>query len=285
MAAQQQQSLIIRDITEISEMREVEHLQKEVWGVADREVFPALALVPIVEVGGVLLGAFDGGRMAGFVFGFPGRENQQAILHSDMLAVRPEYRSAGLGYKLKLAQRERTLTMGIETITWTFDPLQSRNARLNFGKLGVIADSYRLDYYGATTSFLHQAGTDRLWVTWLLNSERVTNRIKGAELKPVVDGAAVTALRVATDSEPLRVNVDASDAGLFAIEIPDDINRMLTQDAALASRWRAATRDAFTSLIGAGLLVTEFQFVASKYGRVGQYLLTRSDSQNALGNL
>ena len=93
----------------------------------------------------------------------------------------------------------------------------------------------------------------------------------------MVDGAAVTALRVATDSEPLRVNVDASDAGLFAIEIPDDINRMLTQDAALASRWRAATRDAFTSLIGAGLLVTEFQFVEGKFGRVGQYLLTRGE--------
>lgn len=271
----QHQSLVIRDITEISEMREVEDLQKEVWGVADREVFPALALVPMIEVGGVLLGAFDGERMAGFVFGFPGRENQQAILHSDMLAVRPEYRSAGLGYQLKLAQRERALTMGIETITWTFDPLQARNARLNFGKLGVIAGSYRLDYYGATTSFLHQSGTDRLWVTWLLNSERVKNRIKNAELNCNLDGEAVTTLRVAEDNEPLRLNVAAaSDTAVFAIEIPEDINRLHTQDAALASRWRAATREAFTSLMSDSFRVTEFLFVESKYGRVGQYLLT-----------
>lgn len=276
MAPAHQQSLIIRDITEISEMREVEQLQKEIWGVADREVFPALALVPMIEVGGVLLGAFDGARMAGFVFGFPGRENQQAILHSDMLAVRPEYRSAGLGYELKLAQRERALAMGIETITWTFDPLQSRNARLNFGKLGVIADSYRLDYYGATTSFLHQTGTDRLWVTWSLNSERVKDRISGAELKRLVAGGEETVLRVARDNKPLRVNVDTSDARVFAIEIPDDINRMLTQDAALASRWRAATRDAFTSLLGAGFRASEFQFVEGEFGRVGQYLLRPS---------
>jgi chorismate synthase len=283
MVAQHEQSLIIRDITEISEMREVEHLQIEVWGVADREVFPALALVPMVEVGGVLLGAFDGERMAGFVFGFPGREKQEALLHSDMLAVRPEYRSAGLGYRLKLAQRERTLAMGIEKITWTFDPLQSRNARLNFGKLGVIADSYRPEYYGTTTSFLHQTGTDRLWVTWLLNSERVKDRIKQPELNRNTDGKAITVLRVANDNEPLKINFDAaSDTAVFAIEIPDDINRLLTKDAALASRWRAATRERFTSLMGDRFQVTEFEFVESTYGKVGQYLLMRSDSQDPL---
>ncbi|MCU1265669.1 MAG: hypothetical protein JWM21_1987 [Acidobacteria bacterium] len=279
MTGPQEQSLIIRDITEISEMREVEHLQKDVWGVADREVFPALALVPMIEVGGVLLGAFDGDRMAGFVFGFAGREQQQAILHSDMLAVRPEYRSAGLGYRLKLAQRERALAMGIERITWTFDPLQARNARLNFGKLGVIADSYRLDYYGATTSFLHQTGTDRLWVTWLLNSERVKDRVSGTEQKRVADAGDGTVLRVAQDDEPLRIDVDASVASVLTIEIPADINRLLTQAPDLASRWRAATRAAFTSLLAAGARVTEFQFVERNEGRVGQYLLTRSDSK------
>src|SRR6266853_798730 len=173
-------SIIIRDITEISEMREVEALQKQIWGIDDLEVFPALALIPMREVGAVLIGAFDGERMVGFVFGFPGHEppgrkpseSGRLILHSDMLAVRPEYRAHGLGYKLKLAQRERALANGIETITWTFDPLQSLNAHLNIAKLGVIADSYRVNYYGETTSFLHGSGTDRLWVTWSLNSDR-----------------------------------------------------------------------------------------------------------------
>jgi predicted GNAT superfamily acetyltransferase len=273
----QHQSLIIRDITEISEMREVEDLQKEVWGVADREVFPALALVPMIEVGGVLLGAFDGDRMAGFVFGFPGRANKQAILHSDMLAVRPAYRSAGLGYQMKLAQRERTLAMGIETITWTFDPLQARNARLNFGKLGVIADSYRLDYYGATTSFLHQTGTDRLWVTWLLNSDRVKDRIDGTQSQHSADGGAVTVLRVNQGNQPLTVSADPSEAKCFAIEIPVDINQMLAQDVELASRWRAVTREAFCLLMGADFGVSEFHFIENEYGKVGQYLLTRDE--------
>ena len=268
------QPLIIRDITEIAEMREVEQLQKDVWGVADREIFPALALVPMIEIGGVLLGAFDGERMAGFVFGYPGRANSQTILHSDMLAVRPEYRSTGLGYRLKLAQRERTLAMGLDTITWTFDPLQARNAHLNFGKLGVVANRYFVDYYGETTSFLHQTGTDRLWVTWSLNSERVRDLIGGSNAKRLTGGAELTMLSCAQGEEPVSQNMEAALAKTLALEIPADINRVLETNAALASRWRLASRDAFTKLLGAGFRVTEFQIAERAHGRVGQYLLT-----------
>ncbi len=189
------QSLNIRDIEEISEMRSVEELQKEVWGIDDREVFPALALKPMRELGGVLIGAFDGDRMIGFVFGFPGLENDRVILHSDMLAVRSEYRSRGVGYKLKLAQREKALAKGMDTITWTFDPLQALNAHLNISKLGVVGKSYRVNYYGETTSFLHRTGTDRLWVTWLLQSERVKERIAGGSVMETSALAEIPAVK------------------------------------------------------------------------------------------
>ena len=271
-------SLQIRDITEISEMLVVEQLQKEVWGIADREIFPALALVPMIEVGGVLVGAFDQQQLVGFVFGFPGQENGKAILHSDMLAVRHEHRRHGLGYWLKLAQRKRALTRGIETITWTFDPLQARNARLNLGKLGVIADSYRINYYGETTSFLHQFGTDRLWVTWQLNSERVRRRIEGKELSIPVDEAE-TILQVSEAGEPLDVESEAA-AGGVAIEIPADINLIAGRDSTFAIRWRAATRAAFNNLLNSGYRVSEFQFVAGRWGQVGRYLLTSSAAFN-----
>src|SRR5439155_11403248 len=91
----------------------------------------------------------------------------------------PSYRNHNLAYKLKLAQRERVLAQGIKRISWTFDPLQSLNAYFNFKKLGVVADTYKINFYGeATSSFLHQIGTDRLWVTWLLDSERVRKRLE-----------------------------------------------------------------------------------------------------------
>ncbi len=115
--------------------------------------------------GSIWIGAFDGREMAGFAFGFLGVEQGHLMLHSHMLAVREPYRDLDVGHKLKLAQRDRALAMRIQEITWTFDPLQSKNAHLNFGKLGVISSSYKIDFYGPeTSSVLHRNGTDRLWM-------------------------------------------------------------------------------------------------------------------------
>ncbi len=282
------QTLIIRDIKEISELREVEQVQKDVWGIADREVFPALALVPMIELGAVLIGAFDGDRLAGFVFGFPGfepprrgcpagdpGESGQVILHSDMLAVRPDYRSQGLGYKLKLAQRERALANGIDTITWTFDPLQSLNAHLNFDKLGVTANRYCVNYYGETTSFLHRTGTDRLWVTWLLNSERVQDRIAGFSESETSALAGVPAIvRIVENEEPLLCPPENLGRQSLAIQIPDNINQRLKENPDQAIRWREVTRDAFARAMSAGLIVKEFYRLKRGASYVGTYLLT-----------
>ncbi len=171
---------IIRDIEGVTEMRAVEDLQKKVWGCSERDIVPAITLIPVKEVGGILVGPFEGQSLVGFAFGFIGLEDKHIVLHSDMLAVKPQYRNLNLGYKLKLAQREKALARGLTKMTWAFDPLQSRNAHLNFNKLGVTADSYKVNFYGEeTSSFLHQnIGTDRLWVTWQLNSERVRQKLK-----------------------------------------------------------------------------------------------------------
>src|SRR4030095_4283971 len=113
--------MLIRDIDTLSEMLIVEELQKEIWGVEDREILPALEMIPVKKVGGLLLGAFDGEQMIGFAFAFPGFEHGRPFLHSDMVAVKSAYRSHGIGYELKLAQRVQALQKGIDKITWTFD--------------------------------------------------------------------------------------------------------------------------------------------------------------------
>lgn len=250
----------IRKIESLADMREVERLQREIWGVEDLEVYPALALKPQTEVGGILIGAFDQRRMVGFVFGFPGILDGETIIHSDMLGITEGYRSHNLGYELKLAQREEARKRGIERITWTFDPLQSRNAHFNFSKLGVISDRYYIDYYGETTSFLHRYGTDRLWVTWLLNSDRVKSRIEGA-MKATAPGDLEQLLhlvRVGENGEPMSDEF-REDAQLV-IEIPSQITDH-------HERWRAATRKAFTSAIAAGYVVEGFY--------TGRYFLTQ----------
>ena len=249
-------------------MHEVEQLQRDIWRVDDLEVYPALAFKPQTEVGAILMGAFAEGRMVGFVFGFPGILEGETIIHSDMLGIREEYRSNNLGYLLKLAQREAAIARGVKRITWTFDPLQSRNAHFNFEKLGVIADRYYVDYYGVTSSFLHRFGTDRLWVTWLLESERVKTRVEGKSLPRPAVSELPCLVRVGDDLEP--VDGAPVNGPQLIIEIPGELK-------AHHERWRAATRTAFTSAIAAGYVVEEFY--VSDDRKVGSYLLTQ-DSQD-----
>lgn len=264
----------LKPLKTIEELKTVEELQLEVWGCSEREVLPSLALIPLLDIGGVLIGAFDGQKLVGFVVGFPGLQAGTPLLHSDMLAVKAEYRSSGLGYKLKLAQREAALQQGIERITWTFDPLQSTNAHLNFCKLGVTADRYKIDYYGETSSGLHRTGTDRLWVTWWLRSERVIQRINAS----AVDSSALAELpaliRLGADDEPVTSELALTQPSL-TLEIPTDINTILKTDEEVAKRWRDATRAAFTAALAAHYLVTEF-FREAEGKHKGIYLLIRN---------
>jgi chorismate synthase len=252
----------IRKIESLSEMHEVERLQREIWGVDDLEVYPALALKPQTEVGGILIGAFVEGRLVGFVFGFPGILNGETIIHSDMLGISEAYRSNNLGYLLKLAQRDAAMELGVKRITWTFDPLQSRNAHFNFSKLGVIADRYYVDYYGVTSSFLHRFGTDRLWVTWLLDSERVRSRIEGKTATVSELDQLPHLVRVGNGLEPIVE--DAIGGPGLVVEIPGELKT--NQD-----HWREATRRAFTGAMETGYMVEGFYVSPDR--QVGSYLL------------
>jgi len=251
-------SFAIRDISGFDEIRQVEQLQKTAWGFEDLDVIPLPMLVAARELGGTLIGAFDGAELLGFTFGFLGRESGHLILHSQMLAVKPSFRNADVGRKLKLAQRERVLADGLQRITWTFDPLQSLNAHLNFAKLGVLSASYRPDFYGdSTSSHLHSNGTDRLLVTWLVASARVSQRLdRGfdeAAFQSVTRGAPYL-VRAGQDGTP-SVALDGIGAEHVLIAIPSKIGAL---DATLARRWREATREAFTKALAAGYLVDEF---------------------------
>ncbi|MCA1591418.1 MAG: GNAT family N-acetyltransferase [Acidobacteria bacterium] len=282
MPAENRPHVVIRDIETIAEMREVEELQKEVWGFGDREVVPVYTLKPTRDVGGILVGAFDGGELVGFVYAFVGHERGRVHLHSDMLAVRPEYRDRRLGYQLKLAQRERALAHGITRMTWTFDPLQSRNAYLNFAKLGVLSDSYKVNYYGEeTTSFLHRGvGTDRLWVTWLLDSVRVERRLNNdpASETPAPNFESLARLvRMLRDGSPERNSLSGlNERETLALEIPHDIGALQQHDTELAVLWREATREAFVDALAAGYLIEDFSRVERDGHRCGAYRLSHS---------
>lgn len=269
-------SISLRDIDSVSEMHQVEALEQEIWGCEDLDVLPATMLSATTAVGGVLVGAYDDTTLVGFVYGFPGLEDDELIHHSHMLAVKRSHRNFDLGYRLKLAQRERVATQGIKRITWTFDPLQSLNAHFNFGKLGVVANKYKINFYGeTTTSFLHQFGTDRLWVSWLIESERVNKRLQGEEYERSGRRTLPRLVRNLKD-EPIPSETSAVLGNHYlAIEVPGDINALQQKNPELALRWRETTRQAFTDSMAAGYLVEDF-FRETQDGRsLGVYILNK----------
>lgn len=270
---------VIREAASDDEYHAVEELQKEVWGFNDLDIVPAATLVATAWAGGMVLGAFDGDVMIGFSYGFPAYEDGRASIHSHMLAVKPEYRNAQAGFNLKLAQRDFVLSKGLDEITWTFDPLQSLNAHLNFAKLGVISERYIVNFYGeATSSPLHQGfGTDRLWVRWLLAGDRVKQRIAGARpgaLSP--EAVSQSSLVHNADGLPRLADLDSLLTGDHCfIEIPHDITSIKERDPKAGGVWREATRAAFLKSIKSGFTVRDFLKLEGETRPRWFYLLAR----------
>ena len=280
------EKILIRDLQSFDDLLQVKAVEKEVWGMADDDSLPMTLAVALQAAGNIFIGAFDGARLVGFAFGFLGREHGRPAIHSHMLAVVDEYRQHDLGRRLKLAQRERALAMGIREMTWTFDPLQSRNAHFNLAKLGVFSDTYKVDFYGSeTSSILHRNGTDRLWVRWLLDSERVQKCITGKDTRAEsLDVLRHLAPLVAFngDGKPARADLDESLARQrVSVEIPGDILAVEKSDMSLAREWRNATRWAFTNAIAAGFVVTDFCRMIRGQQGPGAYLLQRADQRDS----
>ena len=164
----------LRQCHEIAEFQACVDLQKEVWAFSDADLIPVRLFVVASKIGGQVIGAFAGGDLVGFTLSIPGARQGHTYLHSHMLAVREKYRNAGLGRRLKLAQRQDALARGFELMEWTFDPLEIKNAYLNIERLGAIVRRYSVNQYGISSSPL-QGGlpTDRCVAEWWLNSRRV----------------------------------------------------------------------------------------------------------------
>jgi predicted GNAT superfamily acetyltransferase len=193
--------VILRKCEALEEMQACFALQQEVWKFADAELVPVRMFVVAAKIGGQVMGAFvkrndkrDDNRTAatniarngreeliGFALALPGMRNGHSYLHSQMLAVRQQYRNGGLGRRLKLCQRDDALARGFELMEWTFDPLEIKNAYLNIERLGAIARRYNVNQYGITSSPL-QGGlpSDRLVAEWWLTSKRVEAVLGGA---------------------------------------------------------------------------------------------------------
>jgi predicted GNAT superfamily acetyltransferase len=269
----------IRALTTIEECRRVAALEREIWGYTDSEdVVPPPVLIVSALRGGILLGAFDdGGEMQGFVYSIPAVKNGQLTQWSHMLGVRPAARDAGVGARLKLAQRDAALAAGVTLIEWTFDPLQALNAHFNFTRLGVVVEAYEENIYGESSSPLHRGSpTDRFVAEWNLREAHVERRI-AAKGMPLMRDAGIASAPVVNASVardrwivPGAAALDLGDRRLL-VEIPANYDDIQKSDDALALEWRLASRAIFQSYLRRGYRVVDF--FLSKEQRRGQYLL------------
>ena len=271
----------IRALKTLEDCRRVVQLEKEVWGYTDAEdVVPAPVLIVSIKRGGVLLGSFDdAGEMNGFVYSMAGLKDGRPMQWSHMLGVTAPARSTGVGTRLKLAQRDVTLAMGLDLIEWTYDPLQAMNAHLNFAKLGVVVEEYEENIYGESSSRLHRGSpTDRFVAAWHLREPHVERRT-AARAGPLMRDASVLSAPVINPSRqagrwlaPGEGRLDAADRRLL-VEIPVGFTEMQAEAPALALEWRIATRRIFQSYFARGYRAVDF--FLSREARRGQYLLSR----------
>ena len=272
----------IRPLSTLDDCRMVAALEREVWGYADSEdVVPPPVLIVSIKRGGILLGAFDeSNAMKGFVYSIPAIKDRRPTQWSHMLGVTKDARDTGLGGRLKLAQRDHALAMGLDLIEWTYDPLQAANAHLNFAKLGVVASEYEENIYGESSSPLHRGTpTDRLVAEWHIARPHVERRI-AAWGQPVAKDASVASAPVVNPSSPGvvwprpgRSNLSA-EARRILVEIPVGFGDMQLGDPDLALEWRMRTREIFQTYFRRGYQAVDF-YLARNAGR-GHYLLAKT---------
>ena len=264
----------IRSIIKPDEMRKTEDLQRLIWPGADRDIVPDHMLLAVARNGGIVLGAFDQDHLVGFVLGFLGTDSETASElamtrlkhHSHMLGVHPEYRNLGIGYQLKLAQRELVMRQGVRLITWTYDPLQSRNGYLNISRLGCVCGTYEATAYGEMDDALNVGiPSDRFMVDWWITSPRVRARVEQKhtklDLAHYLAGGAKKLNPTTLDARGLPVppeTIETSNASILLIEIPSDYQKIKELDHALALLWRMQTRQLFEDAFSQGYLVTDF---------------------------
>lgn len=246
-------SFQIRPCTTLEEYAACIDLQREVWQFDDIDITPLRSFVITRRSGGLTLGAFDGDRLLGFAHALAAFDARlQPFYYSQMLAVSPALQNAGIGRQLKLAQREAAIARRIPVIGWTFDPLQSRNAYLNLVKLGGVVRKYYVNYYGnASTSALHRGlDTDRLFVEWRVESERVVRALAGER----------------RNDEPAAT-----------VEVPREIEQIKARDMEEAAKWQKSIRAAFLEHLGAGLYCAGF--IPGADDAPGRYLFYRDEGE------
>ena len=206
-----------RSLVSVSDINQAREIFDRTWApVNSTEVTPNL-LQAMVHSGSYLSGAFIDNKIVGAALAFPATNNG-LHLHSHMTAVLDEHRDKGVGYALKIDQWGWAKKKNYSHLSWTFDPLVRRNAKLNIIKLGVDISAYYPNFYGEMPDALNAGDeSDRLMVSWSTDIDKPKAR------------------ELITNTKPDDI----------LIEIPEDIVAIRSKNQSESMKWRRQVRDQF----------------------------------------
>lgn len=254
----------VRKLTTHQEFDQCVCIQKEVWRHEDIDLTPTHQFCISVRMGAILLGAFAEEEMVGFVYSFPAVFNHKNCQHSHLLAVLPKFQGLGIGKKLKWAQREWAVRRGYDLVTWTFDPLQARNANLNLHTLGATTRTYIPHFYSGTSSLTLGPGitTDRFLMEWPVKTKWAELRRRHRPPREHNPEGLPRALEGKRGRDgfwhPQPVQLSLHDK-VLAVETLRDI-KSLGKEYALIASWQAAIRRAMRHYFGRNYRAVDFVY-------------------------
>jgi predicted GNAT superfamily acetyltransferase len=249
--------LEVRLLKTPGEYLQCERIQRHVWGTLD---VGSSFLTATQKHGGVVIGTIVNGRVAGFLCAFLARYRGRLIHWSHMMGVEARLRDQGCGFRMKLLHRKVALERGIQSICWTYDPLQSRNAKLNISHLGAVAEEYVPEYYGHFPSVLEKGlPSDRFVVKWRVGTGRVARRLRGETpvFDPSLPRVNETRMNARGFPENSAIHLTLTNPRLL-VAIPTQTDDMRSRALPLARRWRLETRRIFARYLSAGYRVEDF---------------------------
>ncbi|HOI44672.1 MAG TPA: GNAT family N-acetyltransferase [Candidatus Aminicenantes bacterium] len=253
----------IRKLSRFADFEKLIPIQQAVWGHDELDVTPIHQFCISSRMGAILIGAYVGEVLAGFVYSFPAIFRGRYCQHSHLLAVLPEFQGRGIGKMLKWAQRREALERKIGLITWTFDPLQARNANLNLHTLGGDSRTFYDDFYGRIPTLCLGPGipTDRLLIEWRIGGKRVSGKPGAPGALPEPHHSAVVLHRKNPDdplSRPAAPDLRLKSAVVLA-EVMKDV-RSLAGRPDLIAEWQAGLRRTFRHYFAGGYRAEDFIF-------------------------
>jgi predicted GNAT superfamily acetyltransferase len=266
-----------RCLESLDELARVGPLFEKVWGATGFEVaMPVNFLRALVHSGNYVSGAFVDDELVGAAVGWLGQHHRALELHSHVVGVDRAWQSQGVGYQLKLHQKQWAEGRGIERITWTFDPLGRRNAWFNLVKLGARAVAYYANLYGVMEDELNGTDeTDRCLISWDVGPggrPGATGEPPPAAAPPPPTPPIM--LAIAETGGPVLLDRNAPDrweVAAVVCQVPADIVAVRQRHPDLARAWRLALRESMGRAMCAGFEVTGMT-------ADGSYLLERRPS-------